>query len=144
MRRFATAAIALLLAGCATTPSVRYTDAMFAPDVAAVEYGTASFYDAGWFGIGEQTASGERFRQYEMTAAHKTLPMGTFIRVLNERNGRSTIARITDRGPYVRGRIVDLSKTGAREIGILESGTAPVRLEVLIPLRSRSATAAGG
>jgi len=125
--------LGLLLAGCATEPSVRYTDAMFEPEPAGVEYGVASWYHANWIGIGEQTASGERFRQYEMTAAHKSLPFGTFVRVTNLANGCSTIARITDRGPFVSNRIIDLSKTGARDIGILDAGTAHVKVEILIP-----------
>ena len=132
-RRLFRFAIFLLLAGCATEPSVRYTDAMFELEPAAIEYGVASWYHANWIGIGEQTASGERFRQYEMTAAHKTLPFGTFVRVTNLANGCSTIARITDRGPFVSGRIIDLSKTGARDIGILDAGTARVKVEILIP-----------
>lgn len=117
---------------------------MFEPQPAATEYGIASFYHANWLGIGEQTASGERFRQYEMTAAHKTLPFGTFVRVTNLRNNRATIARITDRGPYVRGRIVDLSKTGAADVGIIDAGVAQVKLEVLIPHRVRLATSTFG
>lgn len=132
------------MVGCATGPSIRYTDEMFEPESAGTEFGRASFYEAGWFGIGEQTASGERFHQYEMTAAHKTLPMGTFVRVTNLLNNRQTIARITDRGPFVRGRIIDLSKTGAKDIGILGPGTAQVRLEILVPRRVRTATAVGG
>jgi len=133
-----------LLAGCATGPKVRYTDSMFEPVPAAEEYGIASYYTAGWFGIGERTADGKRFHQYEMTCAHKTLPLGTYVRVTNLKNGRQTIAKITDRGPYVSGRIVDLSKTGAKQIGILKSGLAQVKLEVLIPRQSRAATAAYG
>jgi rare lipoprotein A len=136
-------ALFVLLIGCATGPSIRYTDAMFEPEPAAAQDGVASWYHANWLGIGEQTASGERFHQYEMTAAHKTLPLGTFVRVVNLRNHRSTIARITDRGPYIAGRIVDLSKTGAADIGILDAGTAEVRLEVLIPCRVRMASLAG-
>jgi len=66
------------------------------------------------------------------------------VRVTNLRNDRSTIARITDRGPYVPGRIVDLSKTGAKDIGIIDNGIAQVRLEILIPRRVRIATAAYG
>lgn len=135
---------AFLIASCANGPSIRYTDAMFEAESPASEMGVASFYTAGWFGVGEQTASGERFRQYEMTAAHKTLPLGTFVRVTNLANGRLTIARITDRGPFVAGRIIDLSKTGARDLGILDSGTARVRLEVLIPRSVRRATAVEG
>lgn len=137
---FPTLVFSLLLAGCASGPSIRYTDAMFEPEPAAAQFGKASWYHANWLGIGEQTASGERFQQYEMTAAHKTLPLGTFVRVVNLRNQHSTIARITDRGPYIAGRIIDLSKTGATEIGILDAGTADVRLEVLIPRRTRVAT----
>ena len=131
--------LGLFLAGCATEPSVRYTDSMFEAEPAGVEYGLASWYHANWFGVGEQTASGERFHQYEMTAAHKTLPFGTFVRVTNLRNGCSTIVRITDRGPYVSGRIIDLSKTGARDLGILDAGVAHVRLEILIPRRVQRA-----
>ena len=128
-----------LLVGCATGPRIRYTDSMFQPNPVTNEYGVASYYTAGWFGIGERTADGKRFHQYEMTCAHKTLPLGTFVRVINLKNGRHTIAKITDRGPYIRGRIVDLSKTGAKEIGILRSGLADVKLEVLMPAESRPA-----
>jgi rare lipoprotein A len=131
-------------AACSTSPKIRYTNSMFYPAPAATEEGIASWYHANWLGIGEMTASGERFHQYEMTCAHKALPLGTFVRVVNLRNGRSTIARINDRGPYIQGRIVDLSKTGARELGILNAGIAPVRLEVLVPLRERRAEPAFG
>jgi len=130
--------------GCATGPKIRYTEQMFDPSPAPPEYGVASYYTAGWFGIGERTADGKRFHQYEMTAAHKALPLGTFVRVTNLKNGRSTLAKITDRGPYIRGRIVDLSKTGAKEIGILDAGIAQVRLDVLIPRKVRQAAAAFG
>ena len=116
---------------------------MFEPTPMALEYGIASYYTAGWFGIGERTADGKRFHQYEMTCAHKTLRLGTFVRVTNLKNGRHTIAKVTDRGPYIKGRIVDLSKTGAKEIGILNKGIAPVKLEVLMPLNSRPATVVG-
>ena len=141
---FVIAATAAALTACSTSPKIRYTDAQFAPVPAATEEGIASWYHANWFGIGEMTASGERFHQYEMTAAHKHLPLGTFVRVVNLRNGRHTIARINDRGPYIPGRIVDLSKTGARELGILDAGTTPVRLEVLVPERVRVARPAFG
>jgi len=138
------AAAITALPACSTSPKIRYTNAMFAPDPAATEEGIASWYHANWFGIGEMTASGERFHQYEMTAAHKHLPLGTFVRIVNLRNGRQTIARINDRGPYIRGRIIDLSKTGAKELGILDLGTAPVRLEVLVPNQVRAARPAFG
>ena len=89
---------------------------------------------ASWYGEdfnGRLTASGEVYDMYQMTAAHKTLPLGTVVKVTNEENGKTVEVRINDRGPYVKGRIIDLSKTAAREIGIRETGTAQVKLEVL-------------
>jgi rare lipoprotein A len=68
---------------------------------------------------------------YEFTAAHRTLPMGTRLRVINLTNGRSVNVTITDRGPFVRRRVIDLSFAAAREIGMISPGTAPVRLEIL-------------
>jgi rare lipoprotein A len=91
--------------------------------------GTASYY-GGTF-RGRLTASGERFNQEALTAAHKTLPLGTRVRVTNLRNGESVEVKINDRGPYVRGRIIDLTKGAARELGMLRSGTAKVRIEVV-------------
>src|SRR5438128_1377932 len=107
LRHFLAAAIALVLAGCATEPAVRYSDSMFDNALVAPQFGVASWYGANWFGIGEKTADGNRLHQYEMTCAHKSLPLGTFVRVTNLKTGASTIAKITDRGPYVAGRIVD-------------------------------------
>jgi rare lipoprotein A len=88
---------------------------------------------ASWYGTeaGTQTASGERYRGDLLTAAHRTLPFGSQVRVTNLRNGRSTIVRINDRGPFVRGRIVDLSSAAASEIDMKRSGIVDVRLEVL-------------
>ncbi|MGA7979549.1 MAG: septal ring lytic transglycosylase RlpA family protein [Chromatiaceae bacterium] len=91
--------------------------------------GTASYYGAKF--QGRRTASGERFNQEALTAAHKTLPFGTKVRVTNLRNGESVEVKINDRGPYIRGRIIDLSKGAAREIGMLHSGTAKVRVKVI-------------
>jgi rare lipoprotein A len=68
-----------------------------------------------------------------LTAAHRTLPLGTRARVINLQNNRATIVRITDRGPFVKGRIVDVSRAAARDLGIIHSGVARVRLEVLPP-----------
>lgn len=137
------AAAIFALGGCASGPRTRYKLAMFDRVPAEPQFGIASWYHANWFGVGEKMANGKRFKQYEMTCAHKTLPLGTFVLVTNVKNGRSTIAKITDRGPYVPNRIVDLSKTGAREIGILDSGLAPVKLEVLVPRNSRKAGLVG-
>jgi rare lipoprotein A len=93
------------------------------------ETGIASWY-AGEF-QGELTANGEIFDTNEISAAHKTLPFGTIVRVTNMENGRHVDVRINDRGPYVEGRIIDLSKAAAEEIDILQQGIAPVSLEIL-------------
>jgi rare lipoprotein A len=80
---------------------------------------------------GGKTASGEIHRSGEMTAAHRTLPFGTRVRVTNTRNGRAVVVRINDRGPFVRGRVIDLSPAAARALGF--SGLAPVRLALERP-----------
>ncbi|MGB9696778.1 MAG: septal ring lytic transglycosylase RlpA family protein [Ignavibacteria bacterium] len=89
--------------------------------------GTASWYGPGFHG--RKTANGERFDTYDYTAAHKTLPFNTYVRVTNLENGKSTIVRINDRGPYSSGRIIDLSYAAKQEIGM--SGLARVRLEIV-------------
>ncbi len=89
---------------------------------------------ASWYGNefhGRRTASGEVFDQEAMTAAHRTLPFGTLVRVTNRDNGAVVILRINDRGPFTRGRILDCSRAGARELGFLLAGTTRVRLETL-------------
>ena len=89
---------------------------------------------ASWYGYphhGRITASGRRFNMYEMTAAHRTLPLGTRLRVTNLTNGRAVTVTITDRGPFVKNRVLDLSYAAAREIGMVGPGTAPVQLEVI-------------
>ena len=80
---------------------------------------------------GSQTASGARFVASAMTAAHRTLPFGTKVRVTNKGNGRSVVVTINDRGPFVRGRIIDLSTGAAGVIGMMGAGVAPVTVEVL-------------
>jgi rare lipoprotein A len=87
--------------------------------------GVASAYSA--HHIGKPTASGERLRAGAMTAAHRRLPFGTMVRVTHRRSGRSVTVRINDRGPFVRGRVIDLSPTAARSLGF--SGLAPVSLD---------------
>jgi rare lipoprotein A len=91
------------------------------------EHGKASVY-ANKF-QGRKTATGERFKQRGKTAASKTLPLGTKVKVTNAQTGKSTVVRINDRGPYVDGRVIDLSATAAEEIGIKEGGVAPVIVE---------------
>ena len=91
---------------------------------AAAQTGAAS-----WYGSGRRTASGERFNPNGLTAAHRSLPFGTKVRVENRRTGRSVIVRINDRGPFVRGRIIDLSRGSARALGM--GGTTYVSLQIL-------------
>lgn len=91
--------------------------------------GWASWYGPGF--DGNYSANGEVFDQYAMTAAHKDLPFNTLVRVTNLDNGRSVVVRINDRGPYIPGREIDLSTAAADEIGMIDTGTAPVKIEVL-------------
>jgi rare lipoprotein A len=93
-----------------------------------VQQGQASWYGPGF--SGRKTASGERFNQHALTAAHKRLPLGTKATVINLRNGKAVQVEINDRGPYVRGRIIDLSAAAAERLGMKNAGTTPVRLEV--------------
>lgn len=137
-----TALVVLLLAGCAgkaprsrlpatqrpyTVKGVTYTPLQSARGFR--EEGLASWYGPGFHGC--QTSCGEIYDQYKPTCAHKLLPMHTMVRVTNLRNGRSAVLRVNDRGPFVAGRIVDVSKAGARKLGIYGPGTARVRLEVV-------------
>ena len=93
------------------------------------EEGLASWYGSDFHG--KRTSNGELYDMYAQTAAHKTLPLGVSVRVTNTANGRSTVVRVNDRGPFVRGRIIDLSYTAAKELGVVGPGTAPVRVEAL-------------
>ena len=93
------------------------------------EAATASWYGGKFHG--RTTASGEKYDKWAMTAAHKTLPFGTMVRVTNIVNNKSAIVRINDRGPFVDGRIIDLSNAAAKDIDMIKVGTAKVRLEVI-------------
>lgn len=93
--------------------------------------GIASWYGPGFHG--RPSASGETYNQNAMTAAHRSLPFGTNVQVTNLNNGRSVVVRINDRGPYARGRIIDLSAAAARVLGVMQTGIAPVKIEVLDP-----------
>lgn len=98
--------------------------------------GIASWYGADFHG--RKTSSGEAYNMYAMTAAHKTLPLGTVVRVHNLDNGRRAKVRINDRGPFVRGRIIDLSYAAAKELGVVGPGTAPVEIIALgMPVPSK-------
>lgn len=116
--------LALLLAGCSTSP--------FGGSDSAHGYkaeGKASYYGSRHHG--KRTASGERFDQHALTAAHRTLPFGTRVKVTNLNNDRTVVVRINDRGPHVRGRIIDLSREAAERLDMLRAGVAPVRVESL-------------
>jgi rare lipoprotein A len=94
-----------------------------------VEMGKASWYGGKFHG--GPTASGETYNKFSMTAAHKKLRFGTRVRVTNLKNGRSVIVRINNRGPYSKGRIIDMSEGAARKLGMIKAGVVPVRVEVL-------------
>ncbi|MBR4480780.1 MAG: septal ring lytic transglycosylase RlpA family protein [Prevotella sp.] len=93
----------------------------------SVQTGKASYYAQKF--SGRRTASGERLHHDSLTCAHRTYPFGTMLRVTNPANGKEVIVRVTDRGPYVKGRIIDLSVRAARELGIISQGIAPVIVE---------------
>lgn len=97
-----------------------------AGDVKTASHGVASYYTEG-----TKTASGERFNTLEMTAAHPTLPFGTKLRVTNVESGRSVMVRVNDRGPYVQGRVVDVSYSAADALGMVGKGVAKVKLDVV-------------
>ncbi|MFI8609945.1 septal ring lytic transglycosylase RlpA family protein [Pseudomonas sp. NPDC077649] len=112
-----------VLAGCSTFGSG------IGSGSGATETGKASYY--GDRHHGRKTASGERFDQHALTAAHRSLPFGTRVRVTNLSNERSVVVRINDRGPFVRGRIIDVSRAAAERLGMLRAGVVPVRVEQL-------------
>ena len=84
---------------------------------------------ASWYALTSKTASGERMNPAAMTAAHRTLPFGTRVVVTNQRNGKSVTVRINDRGPFIRGRVLDLSKAAAHQLGFVSAGHTPVCME---------------
>ncbi len=133
---------ALLLGGCSGSKNVPHGNAgsraytvrgkTYRPLKTAEgfsETGMASWYGPGF--QGKKTASGERFNQNSLTAAHKLLPFGTKVRVTNLGNGREAVVRINDRGPFSANRIIDVSKKAAEQLKMLRSGTAKVRIEAL-------------
>ena len=101
-----------------------------------VMVGVASWYGAHW--QGRKTASGTRFDMRKLTAAHRSLPLNSHVRVTNLENGESVIVLINDRGPYVDGRLIDLSTAAARHLGMIKEGVAPVRIEVVDQTESQT------
>ena len=136
--------IILLLAGCATAPPQGYyqkggTQRAYQIDgkwyqPVDTAYGFEEEGIASWYGRdfhGKLTSNGESYNMYAMTAAHKTLPMGTYVKVTRLDNGKETIVRINDRGPFVRGRVIDLSYKAASELDIADDGTGKVKIVAL-------------
>ncbi len=124
MKRSLSTLLIAILAACSSNP-----EPMTSVSPGWTESGEASWYGPGF--DGKRTASGEVYDMEAMTAAHRQLPFGTRVRVSNLENGREAVVRINDRGPFAHGRIIDLSKAGAREIGMLGTGTAEVQLEIV-------------
>jgi rare lipoprotein A len=114
-------ALAALAAGCAGSSSLG------APSDSVT--GVGSYYAKKF--EGRKTASGEIYHGSELTAAHRTLPFGTLVRVTNVANGKNVLLRINDRGPFVEGRIIDVSERAAEELGFLKEGLARLRVEVV-------------
>ena len=125
-------AIAMLAVAC--TPATKTTGKKTSTGATPRPSGGAQTGIASWYGgkhHGGPTASGERFNKNSLTAAHRTLKMGTRVRVTRKKNSRSVVVRINDRGPYSKGRIIDLSEAAARELDMIGDGIAQVRVEVV-------------
>ncbi len=123
MHRILIFLVLILLTACSSQRQVQQQRG------AIIQEGIASWYGPGFHG--QATANGETYDQNALTAAHRTLPFDTVVRVLNLENGKNVIVRINDRGPYVGNRIIDLSYRAARDIDMIGPGTARVRVEVL-------------
>lgn len=104
---------------------------MLAREARPTERSVSSVGLASYYSEGTRTASGERFNPQELTAAHPSLPFGTRLRVTNLSTGRSVVVRVNDRGPFVPGRVVDVSYSAAASLGMTEKGTAKVKLDVV-------------
>jgi peptidoglycan lytic transglycosylase len=125
-------AAGLLLTGCGTSSprfTARETARGISPSVLYQLSGIASYY-ADEFN-GRKTANGEIFDMHDLTAAHRTLPFNSIVRVQNLENGKSVTVRINDRGPFKDNRVIDLSFAAARKLDLVQSGTAPVKLEIV-------------
>jgi rare lipoprotein A (peptidoglycan hydrolase) len=115
------------------------TEALNIAANALVQRGVGSWYGPRF--QGRKTASGEVYDMHDFTAAHLTLPLGTVVRVTNELNGKSTLVRINDRGPYIDGRVIDLSFRAAKELNIVQNGTSDVAIEVIEGIHLTDTTA---
>lgn len=135
-RRFAPAfVVAAILAGCASPPPAGRHTAWNNRAAGYDRVGNASWYGAKFHG--RRTASGQRFNMNALTAAHRTLPFGTLVAVTNLANGRTVQVVINDRGPFKRGRLIDVSRRAAQALGFLGQGTARVRVRTVGQIRVR-------
>ena len=107
-----------------TVLSVLALAGVFGTGMAQAQCGSAS-----WYALTSKTASGERMNPAAMTAAHRSLPFGSKVRVTNQRNGKAVVVRINDRGPFVKGRVIDLSKAAANALGFVLSGHTKICIE---------------
>lgn len=128
MKKQSNSVFAALVLAAATFGGAELVSAHDAKSAQTIS-GSASWYGGHFHG--RQTANGERYDMNGLTAAHKTLPFGTKVRVTNNKNGRSVVVRVNDRGPYHGNRIIDLSKGAATAVGLTDTGVAPVKVEVL-------------
>jgi rare lipoprotein A len=135
----ATCSLAIALSLCPAYAAQKATAPPHRPAIQRVQYGVASWY--GREDQGRLMACGERFNEYAMVAANRTLPLGTAVKVTNLRNGRSVVVRIKDRGPGVRSRIIDLSRAAAERLDFVHRGLAPVKVRVLTMPRERRTVA---
>jgi rare lipoprotein A len=123
-------AVAIAVVSCGPAQKKTSSGKTSSGQPAGVQTGLATWYGGGHHG--GPTASGERFNKNALTAAHLRLPMNTRVRVTNQKNGRSVIVRINDRGPYGnKRRIIDVSEAAARQLGMIDAGVVPVRVEVI-------------
>jgi len=123
---FSAALLTAVLQAC-STDSVSHPKVQKEKEPAFEQTGKASWYGPGFHG--KQTANGEIFNQNELSAAHRSLPLGTEVEVTNVKTGKSVELEINDRGPYVKGRVIDLSRAAAIDLGIKEKGLATVKIE---------------
>lgn len=122
------ATLSLIVAGCGGTASAGKSKHP-AHGVGSIQKGKATWYGGKFHG--HKTASGEIFDKNSMTAAHRTLPFGTIVKVTNLKNGRKVTLRINNRGPYGKGRIIDVSEAAARRLKMIDAGVVPATVEVL-------------
>ncbi len=127
-----TLAVALIMTGCVSSPRFTLASKPVSPGEQSwslTEEGVASYYADEY--NGRKTSNGETYDMNKMTAAHRTLPFNSMVKVTNQDNGKAITVRINDRGPFKDDRIIDLSLSGAKQLGIIGPGTARVRLEVI-------------